>query len=779
MTHLKRNLLFVAMATLLAFPLLGNAQSGKLARANAAYEKLAYTPAIELYKSVLDETGDFEAMARLADCYRLTNQYAEAEYWYGKVCNNSDARPEHLLYFAQVLQTNEKYAESAKWYKKYRTDVPSDKRADNQLKAVENYRQFYKDIDRYRLEHLNFNSGVYDFSPVFFEDGIIFSSSRDSIKSIQWNHTWTGEAFFDLFYVEEKKEDSKADNLEGEEIDEEVNISSDGGNWTKPKSVKGRVNTKYHEGPIIFSPDFSKVYFTRNNFDNTRVVGKVGKSSDKVVKLKLYTADIQGNNWTNIQEFEYNDNEYSVGHAAISPDGEFLYFVSDMPGGYGGTDLYVSRAEGSSWSTPLNMGPDVNTEGDEMFPYIHNDGTLYFASDGHGGLGGLDIFRTSGKNTNWGEVKNMGAPLNSSEDDFGLIMNATRTQGYLTSDREGGTGSDDIYRFYDEGITLEGIVVDADTDEPICDAEVAMAYMDEVIGEHIGKCDGKFEFSVLPDRDYSLEGCAEIYGCNTVTTTTKGIKPGGKVFVKIPLKKPDPISLEVLVVDKVTKAPIEDAKVVAYNDCDKTYGDKQTDKVGMAIYKEVPKDCQFNVSANAVSYLPGDGDILVTGNPNPAKLTIELEKIVVATPDDPRGPSIVLRHIYYDFDQSYIRPEAEIDLNKVLDFMNINPGTIVEIGSHTDARATFGYNEALSERRAKAAVNWLVQRGIPRERLVAVGYGELQTLNGCMDNVPCTEDEHQRNRRTEFRVIDNVEGIDEKSLERFDMLIDPCIKCPF
>lgn len=761
MLQLKKHFLLLLTAFLLLHSQQMIAQSGRLARANAAYEKLAYTPAIELYKSVLDDSENFEAMSNLADCYRLTNQYAEAEYWYGKVCNKSEAEPEDLLYYAEVLQINEKYVEAVKWYEKYIAQVPGDKRADNQLKACKDHQKFFKDVDRYRIEHLNFNSGFYDFSPVYYQDGIVFSSSRDSAQTIGRTATWTGEPFFDLYYVEE----TDVDTANGS------NISTDGGTWTKPKSVKGRVNTKYHEGPIVFTADNSKVYFTRNNFDNTRVIGKVGKSSDKIVKLKIYTAEIKENKWENIKEFAYNDNEYSVGHAAISPDGEYLYFVSDMPGGYGGTDLYVSRNENDAWSTPLNMGPAINTEGDEMFPYIHNDGTMYFASDGHGGLGGLDIFKMTGSGTSWGEVKNMGAPLNSSEDDFGLIYNPEKTQGFLTSDREGGAGSDDIYRFYDEGITLEGIVVDVDTDLPICDASVAMTYLSDVVGEAIVKCDGKFEFSVLPGRDYSLEGCADLYECNTVKTTTKGIQPGGKVFVKIPLKLIPPLELQVQVIDKVTKQPIANSKVVAFNKCDETYANRDSDEEGMSYYEDIQQGCSFNVSANAVGYLPGDGDITVDGSVNPAKLVIELEKI--------SETAIVLKHIYYDFDQSYIRPEAEIDLNKVLNFMNINPGTIVEIGSHTDARASFTYNEGLSERRAKSAVNWLVQRGIPRDRLVAVGYGELQVLNGCTDNVQCTEEEHQRNRRTEFRVIDNDTGIDQKSIERFDMLIDPCLKCPF
>jgi len=753
----SRLIVATLVAILLASSSVSYGQSGRLARADDAYDKLAYSTAIELYKSALNDSEHFDAMWKLADCYRLTNQYNEAEYWYGKVTKSEEASPEHLLYYAQVLQVNEKYTEAAKWYNSYRARVPGDARADNQAKACENYRKFYEEMDRYRLEHLPFNSNVYDFSPVLFEDGLIFSSSRDSVRGVNRIHTWTGQAFFDLYYIDEILPE------EGEEAEE-------GGDWNRPRLIKGDVNTRYHEGPLVFSPDFSKVYFTRNNYDNTRVIGKTGKSSDKVVKLKLYAADVEGTSWTNIQEFAYNNDEYSVGHAAISPDGEYLYFVSDMPGGYGGTDLYASRNIGGSWATPLNLGPSLNTEGDEMFPNIHEDGTFYFASEGHGGLGGLDVFRVNGSGTTWGDVKNMGAPLNSSADDFGLIFTRDKDQGYLTSNRDGGFGSDDIYRFFNEGITLEGIVVDIDTDKPICDADVVMAYLGEGVGERIVKCNGEFEFSVLPGRDYTLEGCAKDYNCQEVNTTTKGVKPGGTVFVKIPLKKPDPLRMEVLVVDKETRTPIHLSKVAAFNKCDQSYSNKESNEAGMSYYDKVTIGCDYHVSANAKGYLPNDADASVDGSENPVKVLIELDRI---------GSSIVLKNIYYDFDQSYIREEAELDLNKILSFMEVNPNAIGEIGSHTDARASFAYNEALSERRANAAVQWLIQRGVSKNRLVAVGYGEMQTVNECTDNVQCTEEEHQRNRRTEFRVIDIVEGIDEKSLPRFDMLIDPCQDCPF
>ncbi len=739
---------------------------GKLQRANEAYDKLAYTPAIELYQDLLSKEDNFEAMWKLSDCYRLTNQYDEAEYWYSKVVQYSEAEPVHLLYYAQVLQINEKYGEAVKWYSQYREFVPSDSRADNEMKASKGYRQFYEDASRYTLEHMPFNSSVYDFAPNYYKEGVIFSSSRDSAQSLSRVHTWIGEPFYDLYYVEQEG---------GEESD----------NWSKPKTIKGRVNTKYHEGPMTFLEGGSKVLFTRNNYDNRGVFGKVGKSSDKIVKLKIYSADIEGEKWTNIGEFKYNNDEYSVGHPAVSADGSYLYFVSDMPGGYGGTDLYVCEAEGvGSWGVPMNLGPDINTEGDEMFPYVDKDNELYFASDGQGGLGGLDIFRVKGSGTSWGAVKNMGAPLNSSHDDFSLIFNEDKSGGFLTSDRPGGYGSDDIYSFTDEGITLEGIVVDAKTDEPICGADVLLMYEGDEIGSRKVECDGEFEFNVLPGREYRLEGCAEGYGCELKEASTVGVKPGGKVYVKIPLEQEEPLDLEVLVIDADTRNPIPTSSVLVQSLCSEDKQEGSSDISGKSYY-EVEVDCDYNVGATATGYGPGSVDVTTRGASGTVKAIVPLPKLqtIVVDPRDPyvqpgeRGGGILLHHIYYDFDQSYIRNEAEIDLSVVEEFMRLNGGTIVEIGSHTDARASYAYNIALSERRAKAAVDWLVQRGISRDRLVAVGYGETQTVNGCVDNVPCSEEEHQRNRRTEFRVIGN--GIDQRSIERVDIIVDPCTDCPF
>lgn len=734
---------------------------GGYTKAEKLYNSMAYHEAIPLFEKYLEKHDSARAMAHLGDCYRLTSRYDKAEYWYNKAVTKGDVEAKYKLYLAQMQQVNGKYEEAAKWYSKYKEEVPEDRRSTNEMKACADYGQFLLSRDRYEVKNLGFNSPGYDFASTLNNGGLVYSSSRDSAKGISREHTWTGTQFFDMWYV-------KGDKT----------------SFGKPTLLKGDASTKYHEGVASFTQDGKKVYYTRNNFENN----KVATSSDKIVKLKIYESDVEGNKWKNDKGFPYNNDEYSVGHPALTPDGNTMYFVSDMPGGYGFTDIYVTKKEGESWSTPRNLGADINTEGREMFPYVDKEGELYFASDGHGGLGGLDIFKvkSNAKTGKWGKIRNIGAPINSSYDDYGFHFGTDRSYGYFSSDRPDGKGLDDIYSFKDDGISLEGIVVDAETGEPICTSSVVMhAQADgSERGRTTTECDGEFEFSVLKSTDYRFVGSAEGYSTNdSVLATTKGVAPGGKVFVKIPLTKKKAYAMQVTVYGKTPqgKKPLPNAKILLSSKCEGWTRAYTTDDSGK-ICEVVRCDCDYIVVANAQGYLPGSVDVIKDDGEckidrkcgvNPREVEVVLENITEGTDT----LQIELKDIYYDFDKWYIRKESEAELNKVLSFMQENADAIVEIGSHTDARAPYEYNIKLSQRRAQSVVDWLISRGISKNRLKAKGYGETQPVNGCTDGVACTEYEHQRNRRTTFRVIGN--NINLKSLERFDMMVDPCRACPF
>jgi len=735
---------------------------GGYSKAEKLYKALAYHEAIPLYEHYLEKRDSARAMAHLGDCYRLTSRYDKAEYWYGKAVSKGDVEPKYKLYYAQMLQVNGKYEEAAKWYAKYSAEVPEDRRSANEMRACSDYGQYLQSRDRYTVKNLSFNSGGYDFSSASFDGGLIYSSSRDSAKAISREHTWTGTEFFDMWYV-------KGDKT----------------SFGKPQRMKGDAVTKYHEGTLTFTPDNKKVLFTRNNY----IDNKVKSSDDKIVKLKIYESDVEGRTWKNDKNFAFNNDEYSVGHPALTPDGNTLYFVSDMPGGYGMTDIYVTKKEGESWGIPKNAGPDINTEGREMFPYVDKDGELYFSSDAHGGLGGLDIFRVrkNEKTGKWGKIRNIGAPVNSSYDDFGLHYGTDKSYGYFTSDRPDGKGLDDIYSFTHDGIYLEGIVVDAKTGEPICTSSVVMKTKTDSReqGRTTTECDGEFEFNVLRNTDYTFSAAADGYVTNDkVTATTKGVGPGGKVFVKIPLEKSKAYAMSVTVLGKTPKGnePLPNAKILLSSQCEGWTRAFTTDANGK-ICEVVRCDCDYIVVANSQGYLPGsvnvikdDGECVIDRKcgVNPKEVEVVLDRIPT---EEDTMKAIELKDIYYDFDKWYIRQESERELTKLLGFMQENPDAIVEIGSHTDARAPYEYNIKLSQRRAQSVVDWLIARGVGKGRLKPKGYGETQPRNDCKDGVPCSEYEHQRNRRTEFRVVGG--SINLKSLERFDMQVDPCKQCPF
>jgi outer membrane protein OmpA-like peptidoglycan-associated protein len=738
---------------------------GGYGKAEKLYNALAYHEAIPLYESYIQKHDSARAMAHLGDCYRLTSRYDKAEYWYDKAVTKGGVEPKYKLYLAQMQQINGKYDEAAKWYAKYKEEVPEDRRSTNEMKACADYGQFLLSRDRYTVKNLGFNSGGYDFSSASWDGGLIYSSSRDSAKAISREHTWTGTEFFDMWYV-------KGDKT----------------SFGKPQRMKGDGATKYHEGALSFTADKKKVYFTRNNYEN----GKVKSSTDKIVKLKIYESDVDGKSWKNDKSFTFNNNEYSVGHPALTADGNTMYFVSDMPGGYGYTDIYVTKKEGETWGTPKNLGPEINTEGREMFPFVDSDGELYFASDAHGGLGGLDIFRVkpNAKTGKWGKIRNIGAPINSSYDDFGLHYGNDKSYGYFTSDRPDGHGLDDIYSFTDDGIYLEGIVVDAETGEPICKSDVVMnaKSTNAEKGRTTTECDGEFEFNVVRNTDYKFIGSAEGYNTNdSVTATTKGVVPGGKVFVKIPLTKKHDYAMSVTVLGKTPQGnkPLPNAKILLSSQCEGWTKAFTTDDNGK-ICEVVRCDCDYIVVANATDYLPGSTTVIKDDKEcvidrkcgvNPKEVEVLLDKIPGGEEPGSDTLQIELKDIYYDFDKWFIRQESERELNKVLGFMQENPDAVVEIGSHTDARAPYDYNIRLSQRRAQSVVDWLIARGVSKSRLKAKGYGETQPVNGCTDGVQCTEYEHQRNRRTTFRVIGK--NINLKSFERFDMQVDPCKVCPF
>jgi outer membrane protein OmpA-like peptidoglycan-associated protein len=455
----------------------------------------------------------------------------------------------------------------------------------------------------------------------------------------------------------------------------------------------------------------------------------------------------------------FNDREYSVGHAALTADGQTLYFSSDKPGGYGGVDLYKSvRDQSGNWSAPVNLGPTVNTSGDEMFPFVANDGTLYFSSNGHLGLGGLDVFSSAPVKDGWSKPENLGYPINTNWDDFNYIIDKDNKTGYFASNRDKNAdpaahGDDDIYKFVKKGIEVCGLVYDAKTNDPIEGAKVVMYEVKDEKGTKMTNKDGNFCFAGSPKRVYKFVATKAGYLPNEVTVETDD-KP---VSVKIPMVKEGGINLEVLVLDKKTREPLDMANVKLVNTATGKEEKQQTNPEGKVYYSLDP-NATYRIEGSKdlpdpeMKYLTVSTTTSTVGKTPPATLyvTLELEKVR-------KGVAIKIENIYYDLDKWFIRPDAAKELDKLVKVLQDNPTMEIELSSHTDCRATIKYNATLSAKRAEAAVQYIASRGVSLNRMIAAGYGESRLVNKCACEgtmvVPCTDDEHQANRRTEFKIL--------------------------
>lgn len=635
-------------------------------KADLHFENFDYSLAIEEYKEAFTgKEPNLKGAQRLADSYRLTGQTIKAEEWYAKVVAMPEAAPSNIFYYAEALQSNGKYFEAKTQFQNYAMKVPAEaSKAYARAQSIDAAMKLLEEPpSAIVINETVINSANADFSPTPYEDGILFASDRGGIpagqneKEMPGPFGWTGRPYLQMFYAQ-RNEDST---------------------WQVPVLVDQTLNNIYHDGPAVIDTATNTIYFTRTNMvrvkqknvnlDPTSWVKKP-LSNDYINRLEIYTSTRDGSNWSEVKAFEYNKvSEYSVGHPALSPNGQILYFVSDKPGGQGETDIYYTeRQADGNWGSPVNAGPTINTTGKEMFPAFDNAGNLYFSSDSHLGFGGLDVFRTKGSRSNWTKPENMRAPVNSPKDDFGMsfMMNSEGQQvGYLSSNRDSNNGTDDIYSFklLSNAVLMVTTVERSQekgkrsTTKPLPNVNLNLVIQGATDSTSaFSNTNGEYAFGVMKGRTYELAGTK--YGYLTQTETVK---------------------------------------------------------------------------------------IDTTRLSDTTRVTLIFDKSKINT-------IIAIENIYYDLDKWNIRPDAAIELDKVVRMLKANPSVKIELASHTDSREGLGYNQLLSERRAQSAVEYLVKQGIPRNRLTWRGYGESRLVNGCADGVECTEDQHQLNRRTEFTI---------------------------
>ena len=644
MNTLVRNIFLFALVIFVSGS--GFSQKKNIKKANKDFKSLSYIDARAIYLKVVEDGYESAQIYRnLGDTYYYNSDYTNAAKWYDKLISQFPAEIETEDYYkaAQSLKSLKKYKVSDSLIYQYiakggkgmlATTFTNDP---DYLKST-----VFKSRD-FLIDKVGINTAYSDFGPSFYMDNkLVFASSSNKGDGTEI-YGWNQQPYLDLFVAD-------MDSL---------------GQLSNARLLKGDINTKYHESSTAFTKDGNTVYFTRNNF----IDGKKKRDKDKNLRLKLYKATKTAEDtWGNITELPFNDNTYSVAHPALSLDEKKLYFSSDMEGTNGKSDLwYVDILEGNNYSTPKNLGAEINTAGRESFPFISERNNLYFSSDGRSGMGGYDVFVTPLDETTGfpGVITNLGAPSNSDQDDFGFIIKEDSRMGYVSSNRGGDQGSldDEIYTVKENCvITIQGKVYDTKTGNAIPDAAVTlMDANNNVLNKELSKIDGSYSFEVGCDMEYIVRGTKKDYK----PYETKVQTPSLTGVVEVPL-------------------PLE---------------------------------------------------------------------LIGCAPDD-LGCLLTLQPIYFDFDKSNIRPDAKIELAKILAAMREYPQLVIHIESHTDSRGNDAYNEALSERRAQSTLKWLVGEGIDANRLTAKGYGESQLINECSNGVKCTSEEHQLNRRSMF-IIQN------------------------
>jgi len=613
------------------------AQNKKVKAADVLFRNKEYYEALNAYKKALETTRGNKALkAELTYkeglCYMMINDCKKAEVWFAKAIKIKYQDPEALLYLGDMMRCQAKYDEALAEYEKYVKLKPEDPRGTVGVESCKLAVKWKASPTKHTVGNVQpLNTKYDDFSAVYSRKNfkeLFFTSSREGSTG---NATdgWTGEPFTDLY-------ETKIDK---------------NGKYSTPTPFKEPLNSKYNEGASALNEKFSTMFFTRCEYDKNKIKG-----------CQIYTTRKKGNGWDEPVLLSFAADSFTVGHPWISDDEQTLYFASDMTGGIGGRDIWMAKFDKKSktWGSPVNMGPQINTTGDELYPSLRNDSTLYFASNGQVGMGGLDIFEAKFKGGKWGGVSNLKFPMNSEADDFSVIFQGKYEKGFFSSNRLGGKGGTDIYEFSVPPIlfSLGGIVYDFENKTPILGAKVSMVDKDGMSFETITDQTGSYYFDntkFKEDNTYDLVASNTDFLNDKGTETTQGYEVG--------------------------------------SDRKKDFFLKTTKK----------------------------------------------------------GP-IKLPKIEYDLGKWYLRPASKDSLNGLIQTLRDNANITIELMSHTDSRDNSKSNDILSTKRAQEVVNYLIEQKIDPSRLAAKGYGERKLLNNCKDGVKCSEEEHQLNRRTEFRI---------------------------
>lgn len=708
----------------LLLPAMGHAQKMKERMAERAAQQYDY-PAVVAICEDLVTRGKAEPadMRRLAMAYRKLGQPGKAEATYMKMMGLGSETPEDILALAEQLRANGKYTEALEWYKTYAALRPDDQRAQAYLKNPRIFDRLMRDSTSATVRKLPINSPQADLGPNIMDDLLLFTSARGEGVGGGRLYAWDDQPYLNLYSALRKGETAE-----------------------DPLVMRKELNSRYHDGVGSFDSVANRLYFTRNNY----YYGTLAKDANGSLNLGIFHSDVVTGEfgqpeWGNLVPFDHNDPEANYGHPFVSPDGRKLFFASDRAGGQGGTDIWYSVNSGNEWGVPVNMGPMVNTAGDELFPYLYLDSTLYFVSTGHPGLGGYDIFFSRLTENGPGKPFNLGYPMNTRFNDHGLVLFNDST-GFFASDRPGGEGSDDIYSctIRPPKVYLSGIVVDVDTRKPIEGANLQMK-------DDRGRFVDRFKVVAEPGGKFTIE--APYHEKYVIIANKNGYFQKEKVLstnddvleeIVVEMKKYD-YAAEGVVYHGETNQPMAGASVQLLDASDNVLASINTDGTGMYTFP-LNNDTDYRIKVEKEGFFRQSARMSTKGNPNSViKQDFKLFPLKV-------DQVVRLENIFYDYNKWDIRPDAALELDKLVTTLQDNPTVKIELSSHTDCRGKDAYNMKLSGKRAKSAVDYIIAKGIPKANVTSKGYGESRPSEPCACE-QCSEEQHQRNRRTEFKVL--------------------------
>jgi outer membrane protein OmpA-like peptidoglycan-associated protein len=714
------------------------AQQQDLQRANRLFDKTYYSEAIPLYEKIALKNQSTAVIQNLGDCYYYTNQYDKAQSQYSILFQSESKELNEDFYFkyAQTLKARGKYTEANSVLRNYyvaSNNTAALEKLDKDIKSLSNVTAIG---ERFEIVNLALNTSNSEFGGVIFGEDLIFAAVKKKPNLFDKTYKWNNEGYLNLVSIPVKNINT---------------MDSIAAYFSK------ELKSPMHESNAVFTKDGKIMYFTRNNYNN----GKIGKDTNKISNIQIFRAELLNDKWTNIVSLPFNSPKYSVEHPALSPDEKTLYFASDMPGTMGSFDIFSVSVDGLTYGKPINLGENINTAKREQFPFVSKDNQLYFSSNGLEGYGALDIFVSDVHNNTYSKATNVGVPVNSGYDDFAYYIDSDTKEGYFSSDRPGGKGKDDIYSLKEtKELLIEdckqyiaGIITDTDSHLALESALVILKNAsNQEVEKAITAADGKFSFTVACESKYSLFVTKENYTENSKSLTiskernktndgSMEIRSQEIINKEKELAAQELKAAELAVLEQKRKADaiaLQEQKIIEANILEaKKLADlaviQKLKEDKLAADKKEKEAAEVKKKEKTAAIVAAEKDVVK-----------DKDRLIIKT--DP---------IYFDYNMWYIRKESKKILNRVVELMNKYPEMVVEIGSHTDNRGTVNFNLNLSQNRADATRNYILEQGIPKNRIHAKGYGESVPIIKCIPEDSCDEEQHELNRRSEF-VIKNL-----------------------